>query len=235
MLSQVMAVVPTVTVTSVLAAKRIPVTLNAIFVGTCVPVPSSDVTLNGSAKGIVIGLVTLKAAARPPASIVVVKMSGCAATICTSPRNSVSVFAPVLSTLTATVPSPGAKPIGITKLICLSVLLTNLSPAAAPLTLSETPLSSTGKAGTRSVSETQLSGEAQVKSTSDGASGTVERTILSSPGARPIGAPGTGLGVGVGLGIGLGTGVAAATGMLLAPVKNESTAADEFVTIGVIR
>jgi hypothetical protein len=63
----------------------------------------------------------------------------------------------------------------------------------------------------------------------DGASATVERTILSSPGARPAAAWNR-LGVGVGLGIGLGTGVAAATGMLLAPVKNESTAADWFVS-----
>ena len=50
-----------------------------------------------------------------------------------------------------------------------------------------------------------------------------------------MGAPGEGLGVGVGLGIGLGTGVAAATGILLAPVKNESTADDWAVIVGVIR
>jgi hypothetical protein len=59
--------------------------------------------------------------------------------------------------------------------------------------------------------------------------------MASSPGARPDGVPGTGLGVGVGLGVGLGSGVAAATGMLLAPVKNESTADDWLVIVGVIR
>ena len=103
------------------------------------------------------------------------------------------------------------------------------------MTLTETPFSSTGKAGERRFSETQFSDEKQVKETSDGASAAVERTILSSPGAKPAGVPGTGLGVGVGLGVGLGSGVAAATGMLLAPVKNDSTAADWFVIVGVIR
>ena len=57
----------------------------------------------------------------------------------------------------------------------------------------------------------------------------MERTIVSSPGARPKGCPGTGLGVGVGvgvgLGLGLGAGVAAVTGMLLAPVKNDNATA----------
>ena len=54
----------------------------------------------------------------------------------------------------------------------------------------------------------------------------MERTIVNSPAATPNGAPGTGLGVGVGLGLGLGlgAGVAAVTGMLLAPVKNDSAA-----------
>jgi len=56
--------------------------------------------------------------------------------------------------------------------------------------------------------------------------------MLSSPGARPIGDPGTGLGVGVGVGVGLGSGVAAATGIRLAPVKNESTPDDWAVTVG---
>ena len=104
------------------------------------------------------------------------------------------------------------------------------------MTLTETPFSSTGKAGERRFSETQFSvTEKQVKLASDLASATVERTILSSPGAKPAGVPGTGLGAGVGLGLGLGAGGAAATGMLLAPVKNESTADDWFVMIGVIR
>lgn len=103
------------------------------------------------------------------------------------------------------------------------------------MTLTETPLSSTGKAGDRRFSETQFSVETHENVTSDGARATVERTILSSPGAKPAGAPGTGLAAGVGLGDGLGTGVAAATGMLLAPVKNESTAVDWLVIVGVIR
>ena len=57
--------------------------------------------------------------------------------------------------------------------------------------------------------------------------------MLNSPGANPAGAPGTGLGVGVGLGVGLGSGVAAATGMLLAPVKKDKTPADSTVTCGI--
>ena len=88
-------------------------------------------------------------------------------------------------------------------------------------------MSSIGKAGLRLVSDPP------VAVASDGASATVERTILNSPGAKPIGDPGTGLGVGVGLGLGLGAGVAAATGMLLAPVKNDSTADEVAVTCGV--
>ena len=84
-------------------------------------------------------------------------------------------------------------------------------------------------------SETQFSVETQVNITSDGASDAVERTMLNSPGAKPAAVPGTGLGVGVGLGVGLGAGVAAATGILLAPVRNESVADDGFVIVGVIR
>ena len=63
----------------------------------------------------------------------------------------------------------------------------------------------------------------------------MERTMVNSPGANAVGAPGTGLGVGVGLGIGLGTGVAAVTGIRLAPVKNDSTADDVEVVSGVIK
>ena len=66
-----------------------------------------------------------------------------------------------------------------------------------------------------------------------GASATLERTIVNEPGATANGCPGTGLGVGVGLGLGLGSGVAAVIGMLLAPVKNESPAAELAVTIGL--
>src|SRR5690348_10192133 len=100
----------------------------------------------------------------------------------------------------------------------------------------ETPLSSIGNAGLRNVSEAHplnvVHGTAF-----DGASETVERTILNSPGESAKGCPGTGLGVGVGVGVGLavGAGVAAETGMLLAPVKNESTAFDWTVGIGLNR
>ena len=69
----------------------------------------------------------------------------------------------------------------------------------------------------------------------DGASATVERTIASSPAANPKAVPERGFGVGVGVGVGLGSGVAAVTGMLLAPVKNDSTAAELAVTCGLSR
>src|ERR1044072_7294905 len=124
----------------------------------------------------------------------------------------------------ATVPTPRFTPTGITKLICLSVLLTAYSPAAAPLTLTETPFSSTGKAGERLACETQFSVETHVNITSDGASDAVERTMLISPGAKPAAMPGTGLGVGVGLGVGLGAGVAAATGIFPPPAKKDNDA-----------
>src|ERR1044072_7845475 len=100
----------------------------------------------------------------------------------------------------------------------------------------DTPLSSIGNAGLRNVSEAQplnvVHGTAL-----DGASETVERTILNSPGERAKGCPGTGLGVGVGVGVGLAVGavVAAVTGMLLAPVKNERTALDVAVGCGLNR
>src|ERR1041384_5384117 len=81
----VMAVVPTVTVTSAGAANRIPVTLSSIKVGTVAPVASVDVTLNGSGVR-VLGSVTFKATARPPGPLVVVKMSGCANNTWTNPR-----------------------------------------------------------------------------------------------------------------------------------------------------
>ena len=58
--------------------------------------------------------------------------------------------------------------------------------------------------------------------------------MLNSPGASPV-AIVPGVGVGVGDGNGLGAGVAAATGKTLAPVKNDSTAVDSLVTVGVNR
>ena len=92
--------------------------------------------------------------------------------------------------------------------------------------LAETPLSSMGNAGLRFVSEPPVA-EVVVA-----ASATVDRAMLSSPGARPSATSGDGLGVGVGVGVGLGTGVAVATAILLAAVLKLSTAADCAVTIG---
>ena len=89
------------------------------------------------------------------------------------------------------------------------------------------PFNSIGNAGLRRVSEPPVAVAFAV------ASGTVERTMLSSPGANPIAAPGDGLGVGVGDGVGLATGDALGTGMLLAPVKNDSAADDSLVMIGL--
>ena len=111
MLLPVIAVVPIVMVTSPAAAKRTPVTLNKMTVGSPLVV-----TLNGSDSNCLVC-----AAALLPGSV---KMSGCEGVICTLPRTSVSVFAPAFRILIATVARPEAVPIGTTKLICLSVLLT---------------------------------------------------------------------------------------------------------------
>src|SRR5215213_622571 len=81
----VIGVVPTVIVISAGVARRTPVTLSSIMVGTVAPLASVEVTVNGSGVR-ALGLVTFKAIARPPASLVVVKMSGCATMICTNPR-----------------------------------------------------------------------------------------------------------------------------------------------------
>ena len=79
MASPVIAVVPTVTVISVLAANLTPVTVNSIIVATGVaPGLGGEVTLKGSIVR-AFGFVTLNATALPPASFVLVKMSGCAA------------------------------------------------------------------------------------------------------------------------------------------------------------
>src|ERR1700752_418756 len=131
--------------------------------------------------------------------------------------------------------SPTAAPGGTTKLICFSALPTKYRPAAPPFTETETPLSSIGSAGERNVSEAQMFDGVGHAKAFDGASAMLDRTMVNSPGATPIGAPGAGLGTGVGLGAGLGSGVAAATGMLLAPVKNESVAADCAVACGLNR
>src|SRR5262245_42435955 len=96
-----------------------------------------------------------------------------------------------------------------------------MSPAAAPFTATDTPLSSIGSAGLRVVSEPGI-GPA-----SDGTNSTVVLMIPSSPGARPVIVPGDGLGVGLGLGL------ASGSGMLLAPVKKASAVADSELTGGL--
>ena len=228
----VIAVVPTVTVTSAGRTDLTPVTDSSITVATVLPLASGDVTLNGS--GVLLpGLVTFMAMARPSASFVDEKISGCDTTRGTNPRKIVSLPAPASKILTVTLPTPSASEIGTTKLICFEALLTKCKPAAAPLTDTDTPFNSIGKAGLRVVSEKPPA------VASEGASATVDRTILSSPGASPIPLPGAGLGTGVGDGVGVGdalgvgVGVAFGTGILLAPVKNDNAADDSAVTMGV--
>src|SRR4051812_39810297 len=133
-------------------------------------------------------------------------MSGWPATIWTKPRREVSVAAAGLLIFTATVPKPVAAATGTTKLICFSALPTKYRPAAPPLTLSDTPFSSIGKAGLRFVSDAP-----PVYAAVPRARLTVDRAIDSSPGAKPTAVPGEGLGVGVGVGVGLGRGVAVTT------------------------
>src|SRR6185503_20009517 len=75
-LSPVISVVPILTVTEVLAAKRTPVRLISSTVGTVAPVESTEVTLKGSPKQpSVRELVILQTIARPNGPLVVVKIS----------------------------------------------------------------------------------------------------------------------------------------------------------------
>ena len=69
--------VPTVTFTSDANAPLTPVKLISSTVATSVPVLSRDLTVNGSVVGSN-GFVTFLTTARPPASFVEVKISGCA-------------------------------------------------------------------------------------------------------------------------------------------------------------
>ena len=88
--------VPIVTVAALAAVPRIPVRWISRTVGTSVPVPSSEVTLNGSSwQGNGAGvLVMLQMVARPPGpgGGGVMKMSGCALTMTTSPRITVPLL-----------------------------------------------------------------------------------------------------------------------------------------------
>src|SRR4030095_8266462 len=78
----VIAVVPTVTVTSAGRTDLTPVTDSSITVATLLPLASGVVTLNGS--GVLPMVFT--AMARPSASFVVEKISGCDTTMGTNPR-----------------------------------------------------------------------------------------------------------------------------------------------------
>ena len=75
MMSVVPVAVTIETFTSAAVALLTPVRFISNTVGTRLPLPSGDITLKGSAVGDM-GFVTFRTAARPPASIVEVKMSG---------------------------------------------------------------------------------------------------------------------------------------------------------------
>ncbi len=73
-------VVPIVALTVVARVVRTPVNETRKTVATWVPLPSFVVTLNGSAVHAA-GLVALHTTALPPGPFVLVKMSGCDATV----------------------------------------------------------------------------------------------------------------------------------------------------------
>src|SRR5436309_4834242 len=100
-----MAVVPIVTLIPVATMARTPVRNKRRIVATWLPLPSLVVTLNGSPMQVVLGvfgLVTLQTLARPPAPFVLVKMSGCALTITSTPR----ITVPLLLMTIGYVPAP---------------------------------------------------------------------------------------------------------------------------------
>ena len=137
-------VVPTVALIAAGALLRTPVSETRNTVGTRFPVPSSEVILNGSGVHTV-GLVALHTAARPPGPFVLVKISGCDATMVTAPRNTV----PLLLMAIGKIPAGSAR--GTTNLIWVE--LTENSPQAAPLMATETPFNSIGNDGARVDSE----------------------------------------------------------------------------------
>src|SRR6266550_5025663 len=104
-------------------------------------------------------------------------------------------------------------------------MLTEYSPAAAPLMETETPFNSIGRIGLRSVSGPPTA------FFSDGANVPVDRIMLNSTGARPAGTlPGSGVGVGEGDGDGFAL---AGTSQLLGQVKYLSASAVSDVTAGL--
>src|ERR1044072_8709904 len=92
----------------------------------------------------------------------------------------------------------------------------------------ETPFNSLGSIGLRAGSEPPTPFLSKL------ATPTVDLTVLSSPGARPVGIPGLGLGVGVGDGLALGFALENGP-MLVAPVKNDNAAVESTAADGVSR
>ena len=107
-----------VTVAALALVPRTPVSDIRRTVATLVPVPLSEVTSNGSPRQTLLGvagLVMLQTFARPSGPLVLVTMSGWAATITSKPRITLPLL---LMTIGKLVPAAlVAKPIGITKLI----------------------------------------------------------------------------------------------------------------------
>src|ERR1041385_7470123 len=91
---------------------RTPVSETRNTVAACVPLPSFVVTVNGSAVQAA-GFVALHTTARPPGPLVLVKISGCPATVSNAPRNTT----PLLLIVSGKVP-PTVNPGGNTNLIC---------------------------------------------------------------------------------------------------------------------
>ena len=136
----------------------------------------------------------------------------------------------------------GIRPFGTTNWI--SVELTENSPQAASPIETETPFSSTGKAGER----VEYDAFALVTLALEGARLTLDCRTASSPGATPIGRYGVGLadgfglavglgdglgdGLGEGLAVGVGVGLVTGTGIRLAPVNIERVPVDSAVIWG---
>lgn len=116
-------------------------------------------------------------------------------------------------------------------------VLTEYIPAAAPLIETDTPLSSTGKAGAKKVSD------AFAVAPADGARLALELIRANSPAANPGGTSGPAAGLALGLGLGLGEGEGLplglavgdgdATGARLAPVNTEIVAVESVVALGI--
>jgi hypothetical protein len=117
--------------------------------------------------------------------------------------------------------------------------LTANRPQAAPLTATETPPSSIGKAGARFDSEAL----ALLTVILAGAKLTLACATPNSPAANPLGltaglteglGEGLGLGLGEGLtdGLGVAVGLATGTGNKLAPVNSDSVPGDSVFMVG---